>query len=90
MDGAHTLTDASLWHSSTCKLGWDVQGVFWKGSDGTDVNSVDINPQQTLVAASDDLGTLCLYRYPCYTNLMDCVKLAGHAEHVTRVRFYVE
>ena len=41
MDGAHTLTDASLWQSSTCKLGWDVMGVYWKGSDGTDVNAVD-------------------------------------------------
>lgn len=88
MDGAHTLTEASLWHSSTCKLGWDMMGVYWKGADGTDVNSVDTDKARNLVAVADDVGTLCVYRYPCISNGQDCVKLTGHSEHVTRARFF--
>jgi hypothetical protein len=64
-DGSSTLTDPAIWETATCKLGWDVQGVFPPGADGTDVNHVDVNADRTLVAVGDDFGTLCVYRYPC-------------------------
>ena len=67
-DGADILTHPSLWETSTCKLGWEVMGVFPLGADGTDVNSVDCNENRTLVAVSDDNGCLCLYKYPCIKN----------------------
>lgn len=87
-DGAHTLTHPSLWETSTCKLGWEVMGVFPLGADGTDVNSVDANEARTLVGVADDNGCLCVYRFPCLKNSQDCRRISGHSEHVTRVRFY--
>lgn len=87
MDGAHTLTDPSLWQTSTCKLGWEVMGVFPPGTDGTDVNSVDANKSRTLLAVADDFGSLCVYRFPCVSNNQDCLRLTGHSEHVSRVKY---
>jgi len=42
-DGATVLTDPLIWNSSTCKLGWYINGVFRPGMDGTDINAVDTN-----------------------------------------------
>jgi WD40 repeat protein len=63
-------------------------GVFPIGFDGTDVNSIDVNADKTLVAVSDDRGSLCVYKFPCTKNSQDCRRIGGHSEHVTRVRFY--
>jgi len=67
-EGAQTHTHPMLWASNTCKLGWDMMGVYSLGADGTDVNSVDVNADKTTVAVADDFGTVCLYRYPCLKN----------------------
>jgi WD40 repeat protein len=67
-DEVGNLTDTALWSSLTCKLGWEVSGVFPIGTDGTDVNSVDINKNRTLVAVADDFGSLNVYRFPCIKN----------------------
>ena len=87
-DGAATLTDPAIWETATCKLGWDVQGVYPPGADGTDVNHVDANANRTLVAVGDDFGTVCVYRYPCMKQSQDCRRIGGHSEHVVRVGFY--
>ena len=39
-DGQTTLTDPAIWQTSTCKLGWEVKGVFPEGADGTDINAI--------------------------------------------------
>jgi len=77
-----------MWETSTCKLGWEVMGVFPLGADGTDVNSVDANYNRTLVAAADDNGCLCVYKFPCLKNSQECRRISGHSEHVTRVKFF--
>lgn len=87
-DGAHTLIDASLWATSTCKLGWEVMGVFPQGADGTDVNCVDATEDRTLLAAGDDFGTVCVYKFPVLRNTQPCRRLTGHSEHIPRARFY--
>jgi len=56
--------------------------------DGTDVNSVDTTEDRTLLAASDDDGTICVYRFPVLRNNHECVRVSGHSEHVSRVRWY--
>jgi microtubule-associated protein-like 1/2 len=86
-DGASVLTDPAIWETATCKLGWEVAGVFPAGADGTDINAVDSNADRSLVAAADDFGTLCLYRFPVMSIKNDCVRLGGHSSHVTRVRW---
>lgn len=87
-DGCCNLTDPSIWATSTCKLGWEVMGIFPIGFDGTDVNSCDANADRSLIAVSDDRGSLNVYKFPCVRNTQDCRRIGGHSEHVTRVRFY--
>lgn len=85
--GQDNLSDPALWVQSTCKLGWDTQGCYMPGMDGTDINSVDANDIKTLVVASDDFGTVSLYRYPVASNKHNCHRFSGHSEHVVRARF---
>jgi len=87
-DGATTLVDASLWATSTCKLGWEVMGVFPQGADGSDINCVDANADRSLIAAGDDFGTVCIYKFPVSRNTQPCIRLTGHSEHVPRARFW--
>ncbi len=42
-----------------------VQGVFYPGADGTDINSVHISASKRAVVAGDDDSTVRLYRYVC-------------------------
>jgi len=62
------LTDVKLWSTATCKLGWEVAGVFHQGMDGTDINTVDCNKERTLVASGDDEGGVCVYNFPILRN----------------------
>jgi len=87
-DGPTTLSDPTLWKTCTCKLGWDVNGVFPPGADGTDVNSVDTDANKKLIVAGDDFGSICVYNYPCIKNTHQCRRMTGHSEHVPRARFY--
>ena len=87
-DGSTVLTDPAIWHTSTCKLGWEVAGVVPAGADGTDVNAVDANENRTLIAVGDDFGTMCVYKFRCTSIAQDCIRLGGHSSHVPRVRFY--
>jgi len=88
MEGMSTLTDTAMWQSVTSKLGWDVNGVYPQGADGTDVNGVDATADRTLVAVGDDRGSVCVYRYPVVRNSHACARLSGHSEHVPRAKWY--
>lgn len=87
-EGQSTLTSLNMWATATCKLGWEVHGVFPQGADGTDVNAVDSTPDRGLIAAGDDFGSVCVYKGPILKNTQNCRRLTGHSEHVPRVRFY--
>lgn len=87
-EGQMTLTALNIWASATCKLGWEVAGVFPQGADGTDVNATDATRDRTLIAAGDDFGSVCVYKCPILKNTQNCRRLTGHSEHVPRVRFY--
>lgn len=87
-EGQTTLTDLKLWTTATCKLGWEVAGVFPQGADGTDVNAVDCDKERKLVASGDDFGSVNVYKLPILKNTQNCRRLTGHSEHVPRVRFY--
>jgi len=80
--------DNTNWATITCKLGWDVVGVFPKGADGTDINAVDVIIEKGLVAASDDFGSVTIFKYPVLSQNQQSVRMTGHSEHVARVRFY--
>jgi hypothetical protein len=80
--------EASLWATSTCKLGWEVAGVYPQGYDGTDINAVDADQNRKHLAAGDDFGTVFVYKFPVVNNSQPARRMTGHSEHVPRVRFY--
>ncbi|RLN68841.1 hypothetical protein BBJ28_00002720 [Nothophytophthora sp. Chile5] len=80
-------TKDTQWQSWTCTLGWPVQGIWPRCSDGTDVNAVARNSREDLLVTSDDFGLVKLYRYPCTVAHASSVDQRGHSSHVTNVRW---
>lgn len=87
-DGMTTLVDPAIWQTSTCKLGWEVAGVFPQGCDGTDINAVDASVDRRHLVAGDDFGSIAVYKFPVINNRQPCRRMTGHSEHVPRVRFW--
>ena len=82
------LIDHAPWQTATCKLGWEVMGVFPPGADGTDINAVDATEDRKLIVCGDDFGSITVYNFPVLKNSHQCRRLTGHSEHVPRTRFY--
>ena len=76
------------WRTNTCVLGFNVMGIWPPGSDGTDVNALDVCKDNNLLATADDFGTLKVFQYPCIVKNAPGRVYGGHCSHVTNVRFY--
>mmetsp|Transcript_22977 Transcript_22977/g.35466 ORF Transcript_22977/g.35466 Transcript_22977/m.35466 type:complete len:256 (+) Transcript_22977:1440-2207(+) len=83
--GASNTVDC-VWTDQTCKFGWNVQGVFPSGADGSFINRVAMSKDQKMIATADDSGMLQIYRNPCLEGHISA-KYRGHSEHVTNVKF---
>lgn len=86
MPNGASATTSTLWASHHCKFGWCVDGIFPKGADGTHINGVDINENQSLIACGDDYGLLQIFRNPARKGC-NPTSYRGHSEHVVRVKF---
>ena len=88
------------WSTWTCNLGWPVQGIYPKCTDGTFINAVDRsnesinrtiykddNRSHYLLAAGNDNGKVAVYNYPCTIKSSNFVEGRGHSSHVTTVRW---
>lgn len=58
------------WATWTAVLGWPVQGIWPKESDGSDINSVHRSSLKhpegyALLAKGDDFGKVSIHKYPC-------------------------
>ena len=53
------------WASSRVTLGYHCQGIYRSRADGAGVHAVDRSADGTLLATSDDLGQVNVFRYPC-------------------------
>jgi len=97
--GATLLRD-ERWASWTCNLGWPVQGIYPKCTDGTFIHSVDrstLSIKNThceddanspyLLAAGNNNGKVCVYNYPCTIKNSQVVEGKGHSSHITNVRW---
>ena len=80
------------WADTTGVLGFETTGVWFRGSDGTDVNSADITVvhgdhgyQERILATGDDRGIVSLFRSPALGGKPKTY--GGHSSHVTTVRF---
>lgn len=90
--GASNTVDVA-WADQTNKLGWNVQGIFPSGCDGSHINSVAMSPNEKLIATGDDYGLVCLFRNPVLEKVgkkgkaHESGKYMGHSEFVTTVKF---
>ena len=85
------------WDTFTCTLGWPVQGIWPPGSDGTDINAVDLLPKYDggkrkniysgVLATADDFGKVKLFNSPCTGEKASGIEYRGHSSHVTNIRF---
>lgn len=75
------------WASYSAKIGWDVEGIYPSGEDGSHINGVDVSKDMKLIATSDDFGLLNVYRYPCVNIKHKARSYCGHSEHVVRAVF---
>ncbi|KAJ3094520.1 Echinoderm microtubule-associated protein-like 5 [Phlyctochytrium planicorne] len=75
------------WATFSCIFGWPVQGIWEKGMDGTDINTLDRNPAKTISASGDDFFNVRLHVYPAVHEEMPVKKFTGHGSHVTKTLF---
>ncbi|CAH1245789.1 EML6 [Branchiostoma lanceolatum] len=81
---------AIAWETWTGVLGDEVQGIWPKYSDLSDVNTADVNFDHGVMVTGDDQGLVKLFRFPCIRKGAKFRKYGGHADHVTNVRFSCE
>ena len=75
------------WFGWTCVLGWPVEHIWPKGSDGTDINCCAKSRNNKVLATADDYGKVNLFRYPVAVEGQGSNSYGGHSSHVTKVRF---
>ena len=75
------------WDGWSCTLGWPVMGIWQEGFDPSDVNAAHASDDGSLLVVSDDRGGVCLFRFPCVAPRAACFRAAGHASHVSSVRW---
>ena len=85
------------WATFTSILGWNVQGIWPKESDGSDVNAVSKSHSGKYLASGEDTGLVKVFQYPCVggglnrqgllTKRPESVRQTGHSEHVTEVQW---
>jgi WD40 repeat protein len=74
------------WHTQSCTLGWNVQGIWRAGIDGSDINAVRRSHSGHLLAVVDDFGKVSLYRCPTLDSTQSkCWTYSGHSSHVMNV-----
>lgn len=90
-DGSRILSATDVrdveWATTTCTLGWSVQGIWPLFSNGTDINAVDRSPDGQYLVSGDDFRRIKLFSYPSPKEKAKFKDYKGHAEHVTNVRF---
>jgi microtubule-associated protein-like 6 len=75
------------WKTYTCILGFGVMGIWPPFADGTDINSLHVSRDKSLVVTGDDSGLVNVFNYPCVVKNAPRQSFTGHSSHVTNVRF---
>merc|ERR1712178_232679 len=83
-DGLKNTRDM-IWYSLSMKQGYEVDGIYPAGEDGTHINHVSLSKDRTLVLTGDDFGLVNVYRYPVLNLKHNAKSYGGHAEHVPSV-----
>ena len=75
------------WHTCTCTLAWEVQGIWPMFADGVNVNSVEKSHDGSLLVSADDKGRVKLFKSPAASRNVQVSSQAVHSSHVTVARF---
>lgn len=78
--------DKTEWADDPLIAGWDTQGLYQPGWDGTDLNDATVTSDNKLIASGDDYGCVRLHNYPA-VDPSACLEYRGHAEFVVGVEF---
>ncbi len=78
--------DKLKWGGDPLIAGWDTEGLYQAGWDGTDLNDATLTSDSKLVVSGDDYGTIRLHNYPAIDKEA-CKAYTGHAEFVVGVEF---
>eukprot|EP01084_Bolivina_argentea_P273583 466066_1 len=78
--------DDTEWADDPLIAGWDTQGLYQSGWDGTDLNDATVTSDNKLIASGDDYGCVRLHNYPA-VDPENCIEYHGHAEFVVGVEF---
>jgi WD40 repeat protein len=78
--------DSIKWADDALIAGWDTQGLYQKGWDGTDLNDATVTSDGKLIVSGDDYGTVRLHNYPAI-DPSACIEYSGHAEFVVGVEW---
>mmetsp|Transcript_49849 Transcript_49849/g.61212 ORF Transcript_49849/g.61212 Transcript_49849/m.61212 type:complete len:293 (-) Transcript_49849:425-1303(-) len=76
--------DIVKWADDPLVAGWDVQGLYQPGFDGTDLNDATLTSDGKFIISGDDYGTIRLHNYPAI-NPSAFKAYTGHAEFVVGV-----
>jgi len=78
--------DEIKWADDPLIAGWDTQGLYQAGWDGTDLNDATVTSDNRLIASGDDYGCVRLHNYPAI-DPDACYEYRGHAEFVVGVEY---
>jgi len=76
------------WADDPLIAGWNTQGLYQKGWDGTDLNDATVTSDNKYIVSGDDYGNIRLHNFPAISNEEKYhKKYGGHAEFVVGVEF---
>jgi len=76
--------DKVEWVGDPLLAGWDCQGLYQPGFDGTDLNEATLTRDKRLILSGDDYGNIRLHNYPA-VDPANHLAYGGHAEFVQGV-----
>eukprot|EP01038_Epipyxis_sp_PR26KG_P009724 gene9724-13087_t len=59
------ITRDTVWHTHTCPLSWTTQGSYRENIDEVVLLSVNVHPNNNILAASYANGNIRIYAFPC-------------------------
>jgi len=78
--------DEVKWAGDPLIAGWDVEGLYQPGWDGTDLNDASVSPDGRFIASGDDFGCVRLHKYPAIKPEANR-KYLGHSSFVVGIEF---